>query len=176
MTTTTKRRRKTEEEKLIEQAEKEERKRLRLIKKEEREKEKAAKAAAKAEEKVVSEEQIVTKYVNRIINNQRYHGRVDTTRHPNMKYDKKVNKNIWMDNQFYFSVVFQSADQLGKFIDELGITVEEQQEIAVGGTLKIVNGLKFAEKLGISIEKIKAENYPLANLELMPYVLDNEEV
>ena len=149
------------------------------LKKIERANRRAEKEEAKIEKKaakVMTEAQIVQRYANRIINNQQYHGRIDESKFPNLKYDKKVNKKIWMDENFYFSVVFQSSEQVVEFLDKLGMTTDEVDQFVEAGSLKIINGLKFAEKLGISLEKIPKSDYPLANIELMPYVLDQQEV
>jgi hypothetical protein len=39
-----------------------------------------------------------------------------------------------------------------------------------------VNGIKLAERLGLSVKRVTSKEFPSGNLDLLPFVLDNEEV
>jgi len=174
MTEKPKRKRRSKEEIELEKIEKQKRKEERLRRKKEKEELKAKKKAER--EKPPSERELVHKYVNRIINNQKYHGRVDKEKFKDIAYEKKVNKNLWLDSNFYFSVVFQSAEQKIDFLNKLGVTTEEIEEAIYCGKQSIINGLKFAKKLKIELEEENREEYPLPDLELLPYILDTENI
>jgi hypothetical protein len=56
---------------------------------------------------VPTEAELVKKYANRVIKNQIDHGRVDASKFAGMEHTHAVNKNLWMDADFYFCVVFE---------------------------------------------------------------------
>lgn len=174
-----KRQKRSKEEIYIANMEKEERKRVRAEKKAEKDKIKAEKK--KERDNPVSEETLVHRYVNRTLNNQRNHGRVDNKKFKDLAYEHKVNKNIWMDNDFYFSMVFESSEQKYKFLEALGFYEEDAEEMKLANrNVRIINGLEFANRLkdkgvNIELEEVQAiDNYPKPDLALLPYVLDNE--
>lgn len=117
-----------------------------------------------------SEGELVKKYVNRVIKNQIYHGRVDTQKFEGMEHTHTVSKNLWMDTDFYFSVVFQSSEQKYEFIKAVGWPVEDPD-----GQVQIVNGLALAKKMGVTLKLETTKPFPTGNLDLMPFVLDNEK-
>jgi hypothetical protein len=171
----------SESEKLLRQAAKdreraeiEQRKLERAEKKRVRDAEKEARRIKR--ENPPTEEELVKKYVNRVMNNEKYHGRIDTDKFEGIAYEKKENKNLWMDNDFFFSVVFESAEQKIDFIDSLGVDLEDAENYHESGRVSIINGIKFAEKLGVKLEREKSSNYPTGNLDLRPYIMDNESL
>jgi hypothetical protein len=128
----------------------------------------------KAPKEEPTERELVHKYVNRVIMNQIYHGRIDDDRFAGLKQDKAVNKNLWMDADFFFSVVFQSSEQKYQFLEglkaKLGVEFDSMDEI------QIVNGLLLAKAFGIELKEVESKDYPTGNIDLMPFVLDNEEI
>lgn len=116
-----------------------------------------------------SEEELVKKYAKRVMMNSRYHGRVDGEKFKGLKKESKENKNIWLDDDFYFSVVFQTAEQKNEFLAKAGLMVYDGVT-----TNKIINGLEFAESLNIELKKETTRKYPTCDIDLMPYILDNE--
>lgn len=121
-----------------------------------------------------TEEEIVRKYAKRVIMNQKYHGRVDAERFKGMAKADSVNKNVWMDVDFFFSVVFQSQKQKVEFLEKLGAqTITEN--IQNGRAIQIVNGIQLAKHLGINLTVYEhREEYPLADMSVAPFVLDTE--
>ncbi len=130
---------------------------------------------AKVQKEKPSEKQIVEKYVNRVIKNQVYHGRVDAKKFKGMEY-KTVSKKLWMDNDFYFSVVFQSHEQKYEFINALKEKYGDKIDVDNDYEVQIINGLLLAEAFGIKLKKEMTKKYPTGNIELLPFVLDNEEI
>jgi hypothetical protein len=118
-----------------------------------------------------SEEEIVKGYVNRVIKNQSYHGRVDASKFGGLEHNKTVSKNQWMDSDFFFSVVFQSSDQKYAFLKAVGWPLDVPEDEAI----QIVNGLALAKKMGVTLKEETTQPFPGGNLDLMPFVLDNEE-
>ena len=160
--------RRSKEEIELEKIEKQNRKVERAARKTEREKEKAKKKKKEAR----TEQDIVRSYANRVMQNQLNHGRVDHEKFTGLTKGKIENKNLWMDIDFYFSVVFESARQKYEFLEKLNIEAEIDPTIP---RLQIINGVKFAESLGIKLEvKEKRFDYPTADLDLKEFVLDNE--
>ncbi len=163
--------RKTKEEKLLELAEKEAKKleklALREIKKQEKE---AEKLATKAE-KERSETDIVRQYAKIIMDKQKTRDML-RSEFKDMRLEKKPNKTLWMDNNFYFSVVFQSVDQKFEFLNFLVDTFNIEYEQY--STVNIINGLKLAEKMGCKLKKEIANPFPLGNMELRNFILDEE--
>lgn len=148
------------EQRLAEQAEK---KRLKELAKIEKQKPKP------------TEEELVRRYVNRTIRNAQYHGRVSDEKYNGLGYDKPVSKNIWLDTDFYFSVVFQSKRQKLEFMEKW-----EQMHPAVDTDLpskiQILNGLKLAKALGIELQLEESKPYPTGNIDLFPFIMDNYDI
>lgn len=108
--------------------------------------------------------------MNRVIKNQIYHGRIDSSKFKGLEHTHSVSKNLWMDTDFFFSVVFQSAEQKYEFLQKLKVLVEKNDQV------QIVNGLELAKHLGISLKSETTKEYPTGNLDLMPFILDNEQI
>lgn len=141
----------------------------------------AAKAAKEAEKLAAkeakqkpepTETELVHKYVNRVIKNQMYHGRVDASKFSDLEHDKAISKNLWLDHDFFFSVVFQCKEQKYEFIKQLSLDPDWNQK----DQIQIVNGLELAKKLGVTLRPVTSRDYPTADIELLPFILDNEEI
>jgi len=115
-----------------------------------------------------TEEELVKRYVNRTIMNERYHGRINEKKFEGLAKTDAVNKKTWMDTDFYFSVVFQTSEQKYEFLKALKAPVDEKDRI------QIINGLELAKLLNISIKTVTTKEYPTGSVDLMPLVLDNE--
>lgn len=163
--------RRSKEELFLEKIEKENRRELKKIEKEK-------KLAEKNQKKLIkepSEEELVLKYVNRVIMNQAYHNRIDQSKFEGLEY-KSNTKNLWMDTDFYFSVVFQSSKQKFEFLEkweQIHKALEDEDEQQLN-KFKIVNGLRLAEALGISLIPETVKDYPTGNLDLMRFCLDDK--
>lgn len=122
-----------------------------------------------------TETEIVQEYVDRIIKGKASRGHTDK-RFDYTKKSDTVNKEMWLDTDFFFSVVFQSSIQKYAFLEalhkKLGVTVENFDK----SQIQIINGLKIAESLGIELKKESALEPPVGNLDLRPYVLDDEKI
>lgn len=122
-----------------------------------------------------SEGDLVREYADKVINGKRARGHTDK-RFEFSKKEGTVNKELWLDTDFFFSVVFQSAEQKYLFLEFLknlypGFTVDKDDQI------QIVNGMKLGQAMGISLPKEPhVRDYPQANLDLLPLVLDTEGV
>lgn len=132
------------------------------------EQEKILKREAKKKEQK-SESQLVHEYVNKVIRGKQSRGHVDK-RFDYTKADGAVNKDMWMDTDFFFSVVFQSADQKDEFLKRIGWALDNLP----GSQVQIVNGLKLAEQMKIPLKRESAREYPYGSLDLRPFVLDDE--
>ena len=164
--------RRSKEEILLDKMQKEE---AREAKKQAREIQKADEEAAKlariaAREK--TEEQIVHAYAKRVMDGKAQRGHVDKRFAHSKKSD--VNKSLWMDTDFFFSVVFESSEQKYQFLDfirqKFGIDFETYETAQI----QIVNGIRFSKSIGMNLKREKAANYPGPPLDLMPYILDDE--
>ena len=172
-----KRVKKSPEEKFLEQHQKE-------IRKQEREQKRIARLHEKElkrleRENPPSEEELVRKYAKRVIMNDRYHGRVDKKKFKGIAKTESVNKNLWMDTDFFFSVVFESAQQKMEFLKKSGLIklIEKADEAFLeGDQVQIINGIRFAKSMGVELSAESRREYPVGNLDLMPFVLDNEEL
>ncbi len=168
------------EEKYVLKLQKEEEKQKR---KQERELKKQEKLALKLEKqnKVKSEpteSELVHKYVNRIIKNQQYHGRIDTDKFQGLEYEKTVSKNLWLDTNFYFSVVFQSTRQKMEFLEKWEAFSDKLvgESMSSISKLQIINGLKLAKALNIELQEETTRPYPTGNIDLMPFCLDDQNI
>lgn len=164
--------RRSKEEILLEKMQKEQNKKEREEKREAKKVEQERKRMLRLQPP--TEEEIVRKYAKRVIMNQSYHGRVDAEQFKGMAKKDTVNKGIWMDTDFFFSVVFQSQDQKVEFLKKLN-QAEITEEISEGRVIQIVNGLELAKHLGIELTIYEhREEYPLADMSVAPMVLDTE--
>lgn len=170
----------SKEERFIQKLQKEEEKKKR---KEDRELKKQQKLAEKLEKQnqvkaEPTESELVHKYVNRIIKNQQYHGRIDTEKFAGLEYEKTVSKNLWLDTNFYFSVVFQSAAQKMEFLEKWEAFSDQLvgESMSSISKLQIVNGLKLAKALNIELKEETTRPYPTGNIDLMPFVLDDQNI
>ena len=129
----------------------------------------------KAELNKKTEKELVHQYANIIISKQKTRGMVKDS-FKDIR-EKKHNKDLWQDANFYFSVVFQSYEQKFEFLKKLNrkfpIPEDDMSEI---NTMNILNGLVLAKVLGIDLNKEIANNFPLGNIELKDLVLDDETV
>lgn len=122
-----------------------------------------------------SESELVHEYVDRVIRGKQSRGHVDS-RFAYTKANSQVNKEMWLDTDFFFSVVFQSADQKYQFLKRFQEVFKFELENFEGTQVQIVNGLKLGRAIGIELKKEEARDYPYASLDLRPYVLDDEQV
>ena len=146
------------------------------LKKELSEKPKKEKVVKEKKEKIVkTEAELVNEYVGRIINGKKSRGHVDE-RFAYTKADGTVNKEMWRDQDFFFSVVFQSKTQKYEFMafieEKFGFEFDEE----IGHQIQIVNGLRLSESMGCVLKQEKAMPYPYGSLDLKPLVLDNESL
>lgn len=134
-------------------------------------------SSPKSKKPAKSEEELVKLYVDKVIRGKVSRGHIDQ-RFEYTKSDKTVNKDLWIDTDFYFSVVFQSADQKYEFFKALTEKFGNKAlEIEDDGQIQIVNGLILAKTLlGLDLKLETARPYPTGNLELMPFVLDNSTI
>jgi len=133
----------------------------------------ALKSLPKKPKEVPSEKQLVHNYVNRIIKNQEYHGRIDPSKFEGLKQQRTVNKDLWKDTEFYFSVVFQSTEQKYQVLDALQKLFN--LEVDLYEKITIVNGLSLAKSLNVPIVHESSRPYPMGSLDLLPFVLDPED-
>lgn len=127
----------------------------------------------KKEKVVKTEAELVQEYVGRIINGKKSRGHVDE-RFAYTKADGTVNKEMWRDVDFFFSVVFQSKAQKYEFMEfieeKFGFEFDEE----IGHQIQIVNGFKLSGVMGHELKPEKAMPYPYGSLDLKPLVLDEE--
>lgn len=116
-------------------------------------------------------EQLAREYADRIINGKIARGHTDK-RFAYTKKDSTVNKEMWIDTDFFFSVVFQSLEQKYEFIKKVAWKTEVDHD----SKIQIVNGLDLAKQMGIELKKETAQDSPYASLDLLPFVLDNETI
>jgi hypothetical protein len=170
-----KRKRRTKEEieqdKIIKEVE-------RQRKKEEREAKKLAKEEEKKRKEELnkkSEKELVHQYANIIMAKQRTRGMIKK-KFSEMK-GQKPNKDLWMDFDFFFSVVFQSREQKVQFLEflakEVGIHPDDFFDST---TTQIINGLELAKLMGCPLKKEIANEFPLGKIELKQLVLDDDKV
>lgn len=161
---------------IMRNAEKERLKEERMLKKAERLAEKLkleAEKQARKEEDETPEEVLVHRYVNRVIRNSQYHGRVDPEKYKGLVYDKTISKDLWLDTDFFFSVVFQSRRQKLEFMEKW-TQMHTAVDTEIPGRLQIVNGLKLAKALGIELSPETSMEYPTGQMDLLPFIMDFE--
>lgn len=116
-----------------------------------------------------TESELIHEYAKKVMRGKQSRGHVDE-RFQFTKGERTVNKELWLDSDFYFSVVFQSSRQKEEFFKKMKLVPDED----LG--MQIVNGLKLAERLGIALTKEIAEKPPTINLDLLPFILDDETI
>lgn len=120
-----------------------------------------------------SEAEISRQYAKIIMDKQRTRGMM-SQQFQDLKKKTTINKDLWQDSDFFFSVVFQSAQQkyefLTLFFEKFGIEPEDSGR----GTIQIINGLKFADQLKFPLKKEVAADYPCGNIDLKQFILDEE--
>jgi len=141
------------------------------------EKKKAKKVKTPKRPKVIkSEEQLVKEYADKIINGKIARGHYDKRFDWHKRNEGNTNKDLWLDTDFFFSVVFQSSEQkyqfLKQFCEKFNIKVETSEDEKI----EIVNGVKLAQNLDIAIRKESMLEYPYGDIDLRPFVLDNEKL
>lgn len=87
---------------------------------------------------------------------------------------RKTATMLAMDRDFYFSVVFQTADQKYQFLEALAAKLNLPLETSADEAVDIVNGLKLAAALDIPLKLEKPISYPVSDVQLLPFVLDTE--
>lgn len=122
-----------------------------------------------------TESELVFQYAKTLIGKYQTRGQV-SDKFKELKSEGLVNKDLWQDKDFYLSVVFASVQQKYQFLeflsDNFGILTEADDLTPI----TIVNGIELSEKLGCPLKKEVAENFPLGNLELKDFVLDEETI
>lgn len=120
-----------------------------------------------------TEAELVRKYADVIMAKQRTRGMLNKN-FKDLEQANTLNKNLWRDSDFYFSIVFQSSLQKYKFLEFL----QEKFDFDSGDNgvdqIKIVNGLKLAEFMGLELAKEATRDYPTSNLDLVDMILDEE--
>lgn len=116
-----------------------------------------------------TESELVHEYAKKVMRGKQSRGHVDE-RFQFTKGERTVNKELWLDSDFYFAVVFQSSRQKEEFFKKMKLVPDED----LG--MQIVNGLKLAERLGVTLTKEIAEKPPTINLDLLPFILDDETI
>jgi len=112
------------------------------------------------------ESEIVREYAEKIIHRHITRGHADRV----FKNKKTTNKDLWMDTDFYFSVVFQSSKQKMAFLNAVKWMIED------GSQIQIVNSLKLADAMNVKLERESMGDSPTGDLDLRPFVLDNEKM
>jgi hypothetical protein len=129
----------------------------------------------KKEKIVKSESELVHEYANRVIDGKAARGHKDE-RFAYTQKETQTNKQLWLDQDFQCHLVFQSKAQKYEFMafleEKFGFEFDEME----GHQIQIANGLRLARLMGCDLKPEKSAPYPLPNLDLMPLVLDYEEV
>ena len=120
-----------------------------------------------------TEAEIAHQYAKIIVDKQRTRGMI-SDKFANLKSEKTINKDLWQDTDFFFSVVFQSRDQKYKFLEFLFEKFNLETDDDGEREIQIINGLKFAEQIGCELKKEVAGDYPTGNIELRQFILDEE--
>lgn len=123
-----------------------------------------------------SEQALVEEYANKVINGKIARGHFDKRFEWHKREQGTTNKDLWMDTDFFFSVVFQSEAQKYAFLEEFckkfGVDIDTTSD----GQIQVINGMGLANRMGIALKPEVAIEYPYTNLELRPFVLDSEEI
>jgi hypothetical protein len=141
-----------------------------LLKKVLRDQKKTDKELNKIKKPVKTETELVQQYAKIIMDKQTTRGML-SDKFKDMEKQTPT-KNLWQDNDFFFSVVFQSRDQKYRFLDFLhekfNITSNDNGTMSI----QILNGLKLSEAMGLELKKEVANDYQPCNLELKDLILD----
>jgi len=122
-----------------------------------------------------TESQTVREYANTIISKQSRRDHVGD-KFEDLKMKKATNKQMWRDQDFFFSVVFQSRDQKYEFLEALGKMFNIDVNYYGQNTLQVVNGLKLAKSMEIPLENELVYDYPCGNIEVHGFILDEEVI
>lgn len=162
------------EKKLLRDEEKRRKEEAKILRAEMRAEKKAQPKPAKTPQPEATEAEIVRRYVNRVIKNAGYHGRINTQKFGELAKEQtqSVNKDLWLDSDFYFCIVFESDVQKYTFLDALELRGLEIPSNRM--RLTMINGLKLAEFMKISLKRETGHTYPLGQLDLQPFVLEDE--
>lgn len=120
-----------------------------------------------------SEGELVHSYVKRVMDGKKSRGHIDE-RFAETKADGTVNKEMWRDQDFFFSFLFESAAQKYQFIEQFEKLFALEFDEEYGHQIQIVNGYELGKRMGFTMTKEESLPYPGADLELKPLVLDNE--
>jgi hypothetical protein len=118
---------------------------------------------------VKTEAELVREYATRVVRGHMAAGRVENNRFNDLHNSRQTGKDLWVDTDFFFSVVFQSQRQKYEFLKQLGAPIDDKIQV------QIVNGLELAKLMRITLTPEVPKPYPTGNIDLMPFVLDNEE-
>lgn len=121
-----------------------------------------------------SEEELAHRYANKIIDGKIARGHFDE-RFKWHKRESKTNKDLWLDTDFFFSVVFQSQEQKYQFLDFLKEKFGIKDDTKPGDQIQIINGLELAAYMGLALKKENMIPYLGGDLDLRPFVLDTEK-
>lgn len=126
----------------------------------------------KAQKETLSEEEIIRKEADRIV--KQVEALRDTTKKSNKK-NSITNTDLWLDSDFFFSVVFQSSQQKYAVLKKLSEMFGLEIDVSSDDRVQILNGVKLADALNVAIQKEKSLQYPYPDLELRKLVLDEEK-
>lgn len=121
-----------------------------------------------------SESQLVHEYVDKVIKGKASRGHTDQ-RFGYTKKETAVNKDLWMDTDFFFSVVFESEAQKYDFLNGLRKIFKFEVDGMDDSQVQIINGVALAREMKIELKQETSLNYPIGPLDLRPFVLDDEE-
>lgn len=121
----------------------------------------------------LSESELVHKEANKIMS--QIHRLRDTTKHSDKK-DFVTNTDLWLDSDFFFSIVFQSSQQKYAFLEAFSKMFKVDIDTSKDERIQIINGLKLAESLDIALKQETALQYPYPDLELRKLALDEEQI
>lgn len=120
-----------------------------------------------------TEAEIARQYAEMMISKHRTRGMI-TDKFADLKATDKANKDLWMDTDFFFSVVFQSREQKYQFIEFLCAEFDIEFEFYGEKTIQIINGLILAKAMKCELKKEVAADFPTGNIDLKDFVLDEE--
>ena len=134
------------------------------------------KPAAKPKPKKVkaepTERELVERYAKKIINAAKSTMVDRKDLHDAVGGIRKTATMIALDKDFYFSLVFQTADQKYAFLKAFGEKFGLKTETAESEAVDMVNGVKFAGALGIELKKEPLHGFPTPDVQLLPFVLE----
>jgi len=122
---------------------------------------------------VKSESELVHEYANRVMDGKAARGHADD-RFAYTQKENQTNKQLWMDQDFFCHLAFQSAAQKYDFMAFLEKNFNFEFDEVPGHQIQIANGFRLGKLMGCDLKEEKAAPYPYANLDLLPLVLDEE--